>query len=305
MQCLANAIEPLRAANQVAGRPVYDWYLVSPDLASVRSSSGLDLKPHLRADNMGELPRIDRLAVISGFNYRRHTTRRLVTQIRMQHRRVDSLMGLDTGAYALAKAGLLEGHRVTLHWQEKDLFEEEFLDLDVTADRYVMDGSVLTAGGATTTMDLMLALIRQDAGEAVALGVANIFIYDSERSATIPQTGDADSSLAKRFPQVAAAISQMETHLEEPLSIPQIAERSGIGQRDLERSFQQALKTTAKRYYQHLRLMRARQLLAETRLSMAEIAARTGYSAAAILSRAFREHFKITPREWRKQASGF
>ena len=304
MQCLANAIEPLRAANQVAGRPIYDWYLVSPDLASVQSSSGLDLKTHLRADNMGDLPRIDRLAVIAGFNYRRHTSRRLLTQIRMQHRRTGSLMGLDTGAYPLAKAGLLAGHRVTLHWQEKVLFEEEFLDLEVTSDRYVIDGPVITAGGATTTMDLMLTLIRQDAGEAVALGVANIFIYDSERSAAVPQTGDPDSSLAHKSPEVAAAISQMEIHLEEPLTIPQIAERTGIGQRDLERHFQRALKTTAKRYYLHLRLMRARQLLAETRLTMAEIATRSGFSSAAILSRAFRNHFQIAPRDLRKQASG-
>lgn len=300
--CLANAVEPLRAANHILGREAYSWSLASLEGEAVRSSSNFLFTPDLALDGIvGATPKADVMFILSSYNYRKYITKKLLTALGRFQQHIPVMGGLDTGAYALAKSELLEGYRATIHWEELTVFEEEFLGLDVVSDCYVIDQKRITAGGATTTLDLMLELIRRDYGRGVALGVANLFIYNGERQGGERQKSRIALKSLPTSAKVAAAISYMEDNIEMPHQISVIADHVGCSQRELERSFQKALQTTTVHYYVHVRLMTARNLLAETQLSLAEIAARTGFNSNSAFSQAYSRNFGETPSGYRRQ----
>lgn len=300
--CLANAVEPLRAANHFAGTRLYDWSLLSSDGAPVTTSSGLTIAADQK---LSSLTKPDMLFVVAGYDYRRHVSPLLKGELRRYAREGCVLAGLDTGSYLLAAAGLLDGRRATIHWQELEAFAEEFLEIEVVPDRFIMMENPITAGGATTTLDLMLRLIARDYGEALALDVAGVLIYDQHLTAQDPQTGLALSGTGRLTPKLVETIAAMQANLETPLKLGQLAKRVGASQRDLQRLFRKQLQTTPKRYYLHLRLSLARGLLLETSQSLGEIAARSGFSSAATLSHAYVQHFGQAPTSSRRTARGF
>lgn len=298
--CLANAVEPLRAANHFAGTRLYDWSLVSPDGAAVTTSSGLTIAVD---SALGALAPPDMLFVVAGYDYRRLTSRVLKGELRRFARSGCILAGLDTGSYLLAAAGLLNGQRATIHWQELEAFAEEFLEVEVVPDRYIMDKKRITAGGATTTLDLMLRIIARDYGEAQALDVAGVLIYDQHLTAQDPQTGLALRGAGRLTPKLVETIALMQDTIENPLPLGQLARKVGTSQRELQRLFRRQLQTTPHRYYLHLRLSVARGLLTETAMGLSEIAARSGFSSAATLSHAYVRHFGQAPAVSRRLKS--
>ncbi len=294
--CLANALEPLRAANALSGQTLYRWQLVSLQSDSVSSSSGIQIRS---TQTLANLERADALWVLSSYDYRRQSTPLLLTQLRRAARKVAVVGGLDTGSFLLAQAGLLDGHRATIHWQEMDAFQEQFPQVKTVADRFVIDRNRITAGGATTALDLMLHLIGERHGEALRLDVSALFIYDRPHAGGDPQRALHLAPAPAQAPAVASAIGIMEANLEEPLSIGEVGRRSGCTQRELERRFRRALDATPLFYYRHLRLAAARRMVLETERRVSEIAVRTGFGSASALTRAFREHFGDTPRSVR------
>jgi transcriptional regulator GlxA family with amidase domain len=294
--CLANALEPLRAANALSGRALYRWRLVSVDRNAVASSSGLEIRTEQR---LAELGHVDVLFVLPSYDYRRQTTPELSALLKRKAREIGLIGGLDTGSYLLARAALLDGYRATIHWQELDAFEEEFPRVNVVSDRFVIDRNRITAGGATTALDLMLHLIGEGHGEALRLDVCGLFIYDHPRAGGDPQRALHIAPFPGQAPVVANAIGIMEANLEEPLAIGELGRRSGCTQRELERRFRRALGVTPMFYYRHLRLAAARRMVLETERQVSEIAVRTGFGSASALTRAFREHFSDTPRSIR------
>jgi len=299
--CLANAIEPLRAANTLAGSALYRWHVISADGSGVASSS------HIRVDvdgGLDDMTRCDALFVVASYDFGRATTAAFNTQLRRAARRAVILGGLDTGAWMLASLGLLDGYRATVHWQELTRLEEAFPDVRFSPERYVIDRDRITAGGATTVLDLMLGLIRTHHGEALTIEVMRLFLYDTEQSAETPQRGTLATPLMARRPDVARAIKVMEDALETPLALPEVARRAGCSQRQLERHFAAVLGQTPQRYYRILRLTAARRLLQETGLKMPEIAERTGFSSALVFSRAFRGHYGHPPGRARRLGRG-
>lgn len=299
--CLANAVEPLRAANHFAGTRLYTWTLLSSGGAPVTTSSGLTIAADRK---LSGLSKPDMLFVVAGYDYRRQISALLKGELRRYAREGCILAGLDTGSYLLAAAGLLDGKRATIHWQELDAFAEEFLEIEVVPDRFVISEKPITAGGATTTLDLMLRIIARDYGEAQALDVAGVLIYDQHLTAQDPQTGLALRETGRLTPKLVAAIAAMRANLEVPLKLGQLAKKVGTSQRDLQRLFRKQLQTTPKRYYLHLRLGLARGLLLETSQSLGEIAARSGFSSAATLSHAYVRHFGQPPTRSRRTAQG-
>ncbi len=294
--CLANALEPLRAANALSGRTLYRWQLVSLERDEVASSSGLEIRTGQR---LATLQGVDVLFVLPSYDYRRQTTPELNTLLKRKAREIGVIGGLDTGSYLLARAGLLDGYRATIHWQELDAFEEEFSQVEVVSDRFVIDRNRITAGGATTALDLMLHLIGENHGEALRLDVCGLFIYDRPHAGADPQRALHIAPVPGTAPVVANAISIMEANLEEPLAIGEVGRRSGCSQRDLERRFRRALGATPLFYYRHMRLAAARRMVLETERQISEIAVRTGFGSASALTRAFRQHFGDTPRSIR------
>ena len=291
---LANAVEPLRAACDLSGRALFDWQIVTTSGAPARSSSGLVMQAEEALADAGPA---EALVLVAGYGARDQAgdpaTR---AAIREAARLVQTVVGLDMGAWLMAAAGLLSGRRATVHWQEIDAFAEEFLGLDAVAGSQVIDGDRMSAGSATSAMALILDIIRQTAGDALAYDVSTLFIYDTAEE-RLAESGALSPGLGR-------AIREMLKHVEEPLPLDRIAARAGLAPRSLDRRFRRELDVSAGGYYRSVRLARAQSLALETSLSVREIAAQTGFSSAATLSRAFRDHYGQTLSEARKRARG-
>jgi len=298
MLCFSAALEPLRAANRMAGRQLYRWTLFSPDGAPVSGSNGIVL-PVQRA--LGAKADLAALFVIASFEPERAWSPRLAECLRTLRHRGTTLGAFDTGSYILARAGLLDSHCATVHWEELDAFAERFPAVDVVPDRFVIDRGRVTAGGGTTALDLMLHLIRAQHGAALALDVASQFIYGQESLSTESQRSIPLRSLHRRCPPLAWAVAVMEGAVEDPLPVREVARRTGIGERRLERLFLRHLRTTPLRYYLDLRLSLGHRMLRQTTVPVAAVAVRCGFNSASAFARAFRGRFGLSPTQCRLQ----
>ncbi|MES0825082.1 GlxA family transcriptional regulator [Ruegeria sp. SCP11] len=286
--CLANMVEPLRAANTLSRQILYAWRFYSLDGEAVQSSSGLVVTPHdALNDQSGDV-----LIVMPSYGYlkldNRATIRALLTAARNHGR----LAGLDTGSWLLARAGLLDNHRATIHWDELSRFEEAFPSVDAVQERIVIDGSRLTCSGAMAAFDLASALIRHDHGPLLSMEVAHLLM---SRGAADPYA----LPLKSEDTLVNRALAVMQGNLEAPLPIKDVARKIGCSQKKLETRVQAELRTTPQALYRRLRLNLARKLVEETEQSIAEIAGRCGYENASAMTRAFKAEFGRTPTAFR------
>ena len=297
IMCVASAVDPLRAANRVIGGKAFQWSLVSADGQAPTTTSGLPVAVEGRFD-----PRraTDVIAVIGGFGSRLETTSALIAGLGRAARHARAVGGIEAGTWLLGRAGLLEGRVATTHWEDMEDFSAAFPGCDVRPDRYVIDGPVFTAGGASPTFDLMLHLVRSRLGMAVALDVASVFIYDQARAATDAQPLISLGRLDGYDPRLAQAIRLMEAHVDRPLPVSAIARRCGVTARTLETMFSKAIGETPGAYALRLRLAAARRLVLDTTEPMAAIAARTGFSSASSFSRAFSRAFGMPPVSMRR-----
>lgn len=298
LMCVASAVDPLRAANRVSGETMFDWKVVTVDGRPAVTTSGLPIAASGVFD-LGE--KTDVLVLVGGFGTRDQVSHGLVAGVRRVARAARACGGVEAGTWLLGRAGLLEGRTATTHWEDMEDFAAAFPGADVRPDRYVIDGPVFTAGGASPTFDLMLHLIRTRLGMAVALDVASVFIYDQAKAATDAQPLVSLGRLDGYDPRLAQAIRIMEAHVDEPLTIAAIARRIGVTARALEMVFRKSIGETPGAYYLRLRLNAARRLVLDTRVAMADIAARTGFSSAAAFSRAFSNAFGEAPVRLRRR----
>lgn len=283
--CLANTVEPMRAANQLSGRQLYDWRFVTVDGAPATSSSGMTVA----AEPLGGPG--DMLVALPSYRFVGHATPMVLRALRTAAGRYRTLAGFDTGAWLLAAARLLNGQHATIHWEELARFEEAFPDVIAQRKRHVIDGARITCSGAQAAFDLMVELIGATHGPALRLEVATLFMSPDA-------TGPQDAPLA-RGKSVARAIGVMQEHLEDPLPIGEVARRTGRSQKDLEGRMRRELGAGPQAIYKRLRLIAGRKLVLESDLSIAEIALRAGYQDASAFTRAFRTEFGETPREMR------
>jgi len=295
----AATLDPMRGANRVLGRCVFRWKLVSMDGAQAVASCGLPIPIDSAFDPSG---RQDMLIVIAAFDVAKHATPKILGALRAGAKRSAIVGGIESGSWLLGFAGLLDGRRATTHWEDLEDFAARFPNVDVRPDRWVVDRTIFTTGGATPALDCMLAMIRARTGYSAALDVASLYIYEEVRSGTDVQPIVSLGRIRNHEPRVAEAIRIMETHIDQPLTISAIARRIGISSRGLEALFLRVVETSPGAYYIALRLHAARRLVRDTKLPVAEIAVRTGFSAIASLSRAFRRHFGMSPSQARREA---
>ncbi len=298
IMCVASAIDPLRAANRITGDRKFDWKIVSLDGEPPITSAGL---PVAVDGKLNPDSQTDMLLVLGGFGARDMRSKAALNNLRKAARRAVAVGGIEAGSWMLGHAGLLEGRAATTHWEDLEDFAARFPGCDVRPDRYVIDGPIVTAGGASPTFDLMLHLIRSRLGMAVALDVASVFIYDQARAASDAQPLVSLGRLDGYDPRLAEAIRLMERHIDRPLAMAEIARRIGISPRTLEKSFAAAIGETPGAYNLRLRLAAARRLVLDTAEPMADIAARTGFSGAAAFSRAFSKAFGLAPTRMRSR----
>lgn len=287
--CLANAVEPLRVANTLAGRRLYDWQFVTLDGAGVASSSGLPVTPAGRLrDHLGGAF----LFLLPGYAARSHVAASRAG-LRAAQARFETLVGMDTGSWLLAAAGLLDGRCATIHRDELTALAEAFPTVSVREDRWTRDGPMVTCGGALATFDLVLDLIAARHGEALRLEIAS-FLMSPTLHPPAPGLRPEGQGL------VPAAVALMGQHLEDPLSIPELAERLEVHPKTLARACQAELGAAPLTVYRRLRLTAARRLAEQSTYDMAEIALRCGYASAAAMTRAFVAEFGLPPSGLRR-----
>jgi len=297
IMCVASAIDPLRAANRISGETMFDFRLVSVGGDPAVTTCGLPIAVSGKFDPTA---RTDMILVVAGFGTQGYATPTFLQGLRRAARAARACGGVEAGTWLVARAGLLEGRAATTHWEDMEDFAAAFPETDVRPDRYVIDGPVFTCGGASPTFDLMLHLIRSRLGMAVALDVASVFIYDQAHAATDAQPLVSLGRLDGYDPRLAQAIRLMEAHVDRPLTVAAIARRTGVTARTLESIFRSSIGESPGAYYLRLRLTAARKLVTDTRIAMADIAARTGFSSAAAFSRAFSRSFKRPPTALRR-----
>lgn len=287
--CLANTVEPLRAANMLLGRRVYDWSFMSPDGASVRSSSGLPVAAETALSKSGNG---DVLFLIPSYEHQKYLTPAVMRSLRAAAGRYDVLAGLDMGSWLMAAAGVLDGYQAAIHWDEVDNFQEAFPDVDVTRARVVMDRDRWSCGGAMTAFELVLRMIGDTHGEALRMEVASLFMQGE----MIGETGRGLQRMSAGNGQIEAAMAIMREHIEDPLRMGEIAGALEISQRKLERLFVAELGAGPQKVYRRMRLLAAHRFVEQTRLSVVEISIRCGYRDPSAMTRAFREEFGLSPR---------
>jgi len=288
----ASALDALRIANRMANRQLYVWKFIGEGGVEVSCSAGTVFKLD---DDLIELRRDDIALLCGGMNIQNATTKKLLNWIRREARRGLTMGGLCTAAFPLAKAGLLDGKRATIHWENQDSFAEEFLEVNLTKSVFVVDGNRLTTAGGTSSIDLILKIIADDHGEELANAVADQMIYSSIRTDQDTQRLSVPTRIGVRHPKLSQVIQIMEQNIEEPISPATLAKNVGMSTRQLERLFRRYLSRSPKRYYMELRLQKARNLLMQTDMSVINVALACGFASPSHFSKCYRAHYSTTP----------
>jgi len=300
LMTLASTGDPLRAANRVTGRKVFDWRYVSLDGQNPITSAGT---PWHVSGKFDPSARHDVFVLIAGFRASAITDRKVISAIFRAAKSARLTIGVESGAWLLARAGLLEGRSATTHWEDFEDFANAFPDVDLRPDRYVADGRFITTSGASPTFDMMIDMIRHRAGLTVAHDVAGVFIHESSRSAGEYQSHAFLGHSADHDPRIVKAVSIMEQNIDAPVTIAAVARRTGISARGMEHLFMREIGQTPGAYFLALRLSAARRYVLDTSLPMTDIASRTGFSSINAFSRAFRNAFGQSPAKYRKSFS--
>lgn len=288
----AAAVEPLRAANLIAGRPLYRWSAFTPDGEPAVSSSGAQVPADILPTDKGTL---NTLFVAAGGEPRTWMVQPVIACLRRLARQGVRIGGISGGPYLMAAAGLLTDRRFTIHWEHAEALVEAFPTLRPERSRFIIERDRLTCGGGVAPMDMMHALIGERMGEAFARRVSDWFLHTHVDVPTAPQR----ASLAERYdvhhPILLSILEKMETTVSAPLDRVAMASFAGISPRHLDRLFQTRLKTSYLHHYHRLRLGHARNLLRQSGLSVTEIAFASGFASGSHFARCYRAQFGVTP----------
>lgn len=296
MMSLAALLEPMRIANYVSPQPLYRWEFLSAEGGEVAASNGM-------RQATGTLARAGDPAQVFvcgswGTDHYRNTE--LFNWLRRLHRKGVRLAAIELGIYVLARAGLLGDRVATTHWSWMPGFAEQFPRVQTREQLYTEDGGIITCAGGAATLDLGLHLIAERHGDQLAFEVAEQILHHPLRGACAPQRHTLGATTDKIPADLREAVKLIEDHIEEPLTVPEIAARIGISQRQLERLFKRNIGCSAVQFSQLLRLQHARVLLTSTRLSIRDVSAATGFNSLSYFSQAFARCFGRKPSEYRQ-----
>ena len=293
-----SAIEPLRVANHF--RPgSYQWRVLSCDGGPVMATNGMLLD----ADGMyGDAMGVDTLFVLSGFNTLNYYRPELGEWMRSVSKRGAIVGAIDGGAFVLAEARLLRKAPVALHWSSHSPFAERYPSLKASAALFEIDEHCITCAGGTACIDMMLTLIDRHHGMALAAQISDWLILGRIRN----QSHDQRMAIASRYgmhnDRSIRAIRLMQQHVEDPLTIAELAQRVAVTRRQLERLFSTHLGMPPTRFYLGLRLDHARELLQQTGMAVTEVAVACGFGSSSYFSRAYRFKFGVLPKDDRVEA---
>lgn len=299
MIAMSSAVEPLRMANLLSGEERYRWTLYTLDGAPVAASNGMVITPENAL--AGTHADLDALFVCGGICVEKAWQDVLREPLHRLARRRIPLGALCTGTYVLARAGLLDGYRCTIHWENASSLRELFPSARVSQELFEIDRDRYTCSGGTAPLDMMLNLIAREHGRDLAVAISEEFLCERIRGPSERQRVPLRERLGRMQPLLSETVALMEANVEEPLSIDELAAHVGISRRQLERLFRKYLNTVPTRYYLELRLRQARQLLLQTNMSVGNIAIACGFASTQHFSTCYREFFGMSPRAQRVQ----
>jgi transcriptional regulator GlxA family with amidase domain len=289
---LSNAVETLRMANIVTGQTVYEWSIVSLDGQATPASNGLQLFPTMPLDQVGV---VDILFVCGGVDVQDAVSPKMLAALkRLAERRVP-LGALCTGGYALAKAGLLDKYRATIHWENLSALREEFPRIQLSDQLFTIDRDRYTCSGGVAPLDLMLHLVETKLGPQVSQLISEQFIVDRVRNDRDRQYVPLRAQVGVSHESLIKVAQLMEDNIEKPLSLDEIAAATGLSRRQIERLFKRHLNCVPKRYYLQMRLRRARELLLQTSMPIIDITTACGFQSPPHFSRCYRAQFGCPP----------
>ena len=292
MIAFANAVEPLRMANRLGGRALCEWAVLSLSGRPVAASNGLAVVPTAAVAAAG---RLDILFVCAGVDVEAACDAATLAYLRRAARQGTALGALCTGSYVLARAGLLDGCRCAIHWENIAAVREAFPAVRFTNELFVIDRERYTASGGTAPLDLMLNLIAARLGDELSLAISEEFILERIRKPEDQQRIPLLARVGARQRKIIDAAALMEATIEAPLGLDAVAKRIGLSRRQLERLFKRHLERRPGHYYLELRLNRARQLLLQTDRSIMDIAVACGFQSPPHFSRRYRALFGHAP----------
>jgi len=289
-------IDPFRVANYLDGTSRFRWQLVSERGGMIAASNGLEIDtvPLAQVQNS----RRDIVIVSASWAPEAYNSTPLHTALWWWARQGATIGALDTGAFILAQAGLLNGKRATVHYEHIDAFGEMFPDTQISEELFVFDGNRITCAGGSASVDFALNILRGTHGDAKANAAARYLFHQSVRPSGAAQNADPVEPLGNTAPRtVRRAILLMEKNLETPLPISEICAQTGISHRQLDRLFKDYVRKTPSLYYRDIRLDRARGLVTQTEMPLAQVALASGFASQVHFSRAYRQRFGLPPRQ--------
>jgi transcriptional regulator GlxA family with amidase domain len=298
LMSFASAVEPLRAANLLAGKPLFDLRFFGTETEMAEASIGVLAPVEPPPRDAGEL---DLLLVVAGGDPARYLANTTLTAfLRRMARAGLALGGISGGPFLLAAAGLLSGRRFTVHWEHAAALTERWPDLVPERVRFVIDRDRITCGGGIAPLDLMHALIEDRHGPDFARAVSDWFLHRHVDPPTSPQRSSVAARYGIRHAGLIAVLERMEHSVEEPASRAELAALAGVSERHLDRLFAAHLNASSQQEYLRIRLEHGRSLLRQSPMKIAEIALACGFSGASQFSRAFRRLYGESPSELRK-----
>lgn len=298
MIAFTSAIEPLRMANRAAQKTLYQWSVYTLDGNPVKASNGLEISPNAGIDKAGAM---SILFVCGGVEIADSWTRPMKFALRKIASRNITIGAVCTGSYLLARAGLLDGYKCTIHWENIASMREEFPKAQFTDDLFLIDRDRITCAGGQAPLDMMLKIISETHGSKITAHISEQFMCERIRGTEDRQRIPLQLHLGANQPRLTEAVTLMEANLEEPISLDELSRYVGISRRQLERLFQKHLNCVPTRYYLNLRLNRARLLLLQTSKSIVDIALACGFISAPHFSKCYRDMFGIPPRDERRK----
>lgn len=300
LMAMTSALEPLRIANRVGEDTLYEITLYSQDGDGIESSAGITITPDASFQHARNL---DVVIVTSGLleTEAPDSIKPLVSTLRRLATHGVTVGAVCTGTRLLAKAGLVDGYRVTTHWEYQPVLANEFPDLDITQELFEIDRNRFTCAGGTAAVDLMLSMVSRDYGEEIASSVTDQLVHHRIREAGERQRMDLRSRLGVSHPKVLYVVARMEETIEAPVSCAALAQQAGVSIRQLERLFAKYLGHSPNRHYLKIRLRHARHLLQQTGMPILSVALACGFVSASHFTKSYNEFFGRTPSAERKR----
>ena len=294
----SNAIEILRMANYLSGDEVYQWSVVTVDGQAVNASNGLAFANAQKLD-FNNMP--DVLLVCGGVNIQNAVNNDVIKLLTQASKHNLWLGGLCTGSYALAKAGLLDGYKCTIHWENMASLCEQFSTIQFMEELFVIDRNRCTCAGGTAPLDLMLAFVAARFGKNLVAEISDQFMVVRARDSKDQQHIPVAARVGYSHKALVEVSALMEANIDEPLTLDDLARLAGLSQRHLQRMFRHTLNMTPMHYYLNLRLRRARALLLQTEMSIMSVTVACGFQSSCHFSKSYRTLFGYSPSMERNQ----